>query len=196
MRLPLGGLDQAAPISQDEVAAEGCTGVALEDRSVGVPGNGSSQSIQGTGRIDRPTVRIPIRVDDGSDTIEIEQQRSAPVGYIAGICPSVFQAQSSGVVVVSEEMEADNDAGGSLNTATEQAAVQSSRQEVESEPLLFLGGLPVTLSLRPVRTTGSAVPNPTTVAVSRSVNRSSSNANANVGSSTSEMEYEDDVEQA
>ncbi|KAF9901894.1 SPT3 Dosage dependent suppressor of Ty-induced promoter mutations-like protein [Linnemannia zychae] len=194
MRLPVGGLDQAAPIGQDEVAAEGSTGVALEDRSVGVPGNGSNQSIQGTGRVDRPIVRIPIRVDDDSESTEIEQQRSAPVGYIAGISPSMLQAEQSGVVVVSEGMETDNDAGGSLNTATEQAAVQSSRHEVESEPLLFLGGLPVTLSPRPTRIAGSAVPNPTTVAVSRTVNRSSSNANAE--SSTSEMEYEDDVEEA
>ncbi|KAF9330659.1 SPT3 Dosage dependent suppressor of Ty-induced promoter mutations-like protein [Linnemannia elongata] len=188
-RLPVGGLDQAAPIGQDEVAAEGCTGVASVNSSVGVPGNGSSQSIQGTGRIDRPIVRIPIRVDAGSETFSTEQQRSAPVGYIAGICPTMLQAEVSGVVVVSEETEADNDAGGSLNTATEQAAVQSSRQDVESEPLLFLGGLPVILSPRPTRTTGSTVPSPNVV-----VNRS-----ANSGSNSSEpskMEHEDDVEQA
>lgn len=190
-RLPVGGLDHAAPIGQDEVAAKGCTGVASVNPSVGVPGNGSSQSIQGTGRIDRPTVRIPIRVDAGSETFSTEQQRSAPVGYIAGICPSMLQAEVSGVVVVSEEMETDNDAGGSLNTATEQAAVQSSRQDdVESEQLLFLGGLPVTLSPRPTRTTGSAVPSPT-VAVNRSAN-SGSNGN----SEPSKMEHEDDVEQA
>jgi hypothetical protein len=109
----------------------------------------------------------------------------------------MLQAEPSGVVVVSEEMEADNDAGGSLNTATEQAAVQSSRQEVESEPLLFLGGLPVTLSPRPARTAGSAVPNPTTVTMSRSVNKSSgSSSSANTGSSTSEIEYKYYIEQA
>ncbi|KAG0377246.1 SPT3 Dosage dependent suppressor of Ty-induced promoter mutations-like protein [Mortierella sp. AD032] len=193
MRLPVGGLDQTAPIGQDEVATEGCTGVELMDRSVGVPGNGSSQSIQGTGRIDRPTVRIPIRVNDGSETAETEQQRSGPVGYIAGISPTMFQAQQSGVVVVSEEKETDNDAGGSLNTATEQAAVQSSRQEVESEPLLFLGGLPVTMSPRPTRTTGSAVPNPIiTVAESRSIDSS----NANAGTSASEAgNHGDDTEE-
>ncbi|KAG0308709.1 SPT3 Dosage dependent suppressor of Ty-induced promoter mutations-like protein [Linnemannia gamsii] len=190
-RLPVGGLDHTAPIGQDEVAAKGCTGVASVDLSVGVPGNGSSQSIQGTGRIDRPTVRIPIRVDAGSETFSTEQQRSAPVGYIAGICPTMLQAEVSGVVVVSEEMGPDNDAGGSLNTATEQAAVQSSRQdEVESEPLLFLGGLPVTLLPRPTRTTGSAVPSPT-VAVNRSANSGSNN-----DSEPSKMEHKDDVEQA
>ncbi|KAF9154666.1 SPT3 Dosage dependent suppressor of Ty-induced promoter mutations-like protein [Linnemannia schmuckeri] len=189
-RLPVGGLDQAAPIGQDEVAAEGCTGVASVNPSVGVPGNGSSQSIQGIGRIDRPTVRIPIRVGDGSETFSTEQQRSAPVGYIAGICPTVHQAEVSGVVVVSEEMETDNDAGGSLNTATEQAAVQSSRQDdVESEPLLFLGGLPVTLLPRPTRTTGPTVPSPT-VAVNRSANSGSNS------SEPSKMEHENDVEQA
>lgn len=190
MRLPIGGLNQAAPIGKDEVAAEGCTGVESMNTSVGVPGNGSSQSIQGTGRIDRPIVRIPIRVDAGSENFSTEQQRSAPVGYIAGICPTMLQAEVSGVVVVSEETETDNDAGGSLNTATEQAAVQSSRQDdVESEPLLFLGGLPVTLSPRPTRTTGSAVPSPT-VAVNRSANSGSNS------SEPSKMEYEDDVEQA
>ncbi|KAG0295291.1 SPT3 Dosage dependent suppressor of Ty-induced promoter mutations-like protein [Linnemannia gamsii] len=191
MRLPVGGLDHAAPIGQDEVAAKGCTGVASVNPSVGVPGNGSSQSIQGAGRIYRPTVRIPIRVDAGSETFSTEQQRSAPVGYIAGISPSMLQADVSGVVVVSEEMETDNDAGGSLNTATEQAAVQSSRQDdVESEQLLFLGGLPVTLSPRPTRTTGSTVSSPT-VAVNRSVNSGS-----NSSSEPSKMEHEDDVEQA
>lgn len=189
-RLPVGGLDQAAPIGQDEVAAEGCTGVASVNSSVGVPGNGSSQSIQGTGRIDRPIVRIPIRVNAGSENFSTEQQRSAPVGYIAGICPTMLQAEVSGVVVVSEETETDNDAGGSLNTATEQAAVQSSRQDdVESEPLLFLGGLPVTLSPRSTRSTGSAVPSPT-VAVNRSANSGSNS------SEPSKMEHEDDVEQA
>ncbi|KAG0203773.1 SPT3 Dosage dependent suppressor of Ty-induced promoter mutations-like protein [Mortierella sp. NVP41] len=187
MRLPVGGPDQAAPVGQDAVTTEGCTGVSSMDRSIGVPGNGSSQSIQGTGRIDHPVVRIPIRVV-GSET---EQQRSRPVGYIAGISPVMLQARQSGVVVVSEE--ASNDAGGSLNTATEQAAVQSSRQDVESEPLLFLGGLPVTLSPRPTRT-GTAVP---TTAENRSSSSSDQQQrNETAGSPPSLSETEDDVEQA
>ncbi|KAF9081158.1 SPT3 Dosage dependent suppressor of Ty-induced promoter mutations-like protein, partial [Mortierella sp. AD031] len=187
MRLPVGGPDQAAPVGQDAVTTKGCTGVSSMDRSIGVPGNGSSQSIQGTGRIDHPVVRIPIRVV-GSET---EQQRSRPVGYIAGISPVMLQARQSGVVVVSEE--ASNDAGGSLNTATEQAAVQSSRQDVESEPLLFLGGLPVTLSPRPTRT-GTAVP---TTAENRSSSSSDQQQrNETAGSPPSLSETEDDVEQA
>ncbi|KAF9931356.1 SPT3 Dosage dependent suppressor of Ty-induced promoter mutations-like protein [Linnemannia zychae] len=149
MRRPDRGRDQVAPIGQDVVATEGSPGAALMDRSVGVPGNGCSQSIQGSGRIDRPTVRIPIRVGDASDNIH-EQQRSAPVGYIAGISPTMHQAHMS-EAVVSQGTEAGSDAGGSVNSATKQAAVQSSRQD-ESEPLLFLGGLPVTLSPRPART--------------------------------------------
>ncbi|KAI1303228.1 SPT3 Dosage dependent suppressor of Ty-induced promoter mutations-like protein [Mortierella claussenii] len=63
--------------------------------------------------------------------------------------------QQEGVIVVVQET--GSSAGGSHNSATNQAVVQSSRNDVESEPLLFLGGLPVTLSPRPNRTGVAAV---------------------------------------
>ncbi|KAF9949348.1 SPT3 Dosage dependent suppressor of Ty-induced promoter mutations-like protein [Mortierella alpina] len=159
---PVGGLDRTTPIGQDAVATQGCT-TAVErtemQASSGVPGSGSSQGIQASSRIDGLDVRLPI-VDVGS--IMGQQQRSleTPAGLM-GESFSLLTADESEVVVDDVEEEvADSNEGGSQNSATAQAVVQSSRNDVESEPLLFLGGLPVTLSPRSNRILGTAVSNP------------------------------------
>ncbi|KAF9926488.1 SPT3 Dosage dependent suppressor of Ty-induced promoter mutations-like protein [Mortierella alpina] len=160
---PVGGLDRTTPIGQDAVATEGCT-TAVErtemQASSGVPGNGSSQGIQASSRIDGLDVRLPI-VDVGTSIIGQQQRSLETSAGVASERYSLLTADEGEVVVDDVEEEvADSNAGGSQNSATTQAVTQSSRNDVESESLLFLGGLPVTLSPRSNRTLGNAVSNP------------------------------------
>ncbi|KAF9557404.1 SPT3 Dosage dependent suppressor of Ty-induced promoter mutations-like protein [Mortierella alpina] len=160
---PVGGLDRTTPIGQDAVATEGCT-TAVErmemEATSGVPGSGSSQSIQASSRIDGLDVRLPI-VEVGTGIVDQQQDSLETSADVADERYSLLTAEEGEVVVDDVEEEvADSNEGGSLNSASTQAVVQSSRNDVESEPLLFLGGLPVTLSPRSNRTLGTAVSNP------------------------------------
>ncbi|KAG0366960.1 SPT3 Dosage dependent suppressor of Ty-induced promoter mutations-like protein [Gamsiella multidivaricata] len=138
---------------------------------LGVQGSGSIQRIQGTARIDGHVqeARAPTVVVGEVGPLP-HQHQAQPSRQLYSIEHAVqhfeqvqsenpvLTAQESEVVVRAEEVavvEADSSEGGSHNSAAEQAVVQSSRNDVESEPLLFLGGLPVTLSPRPVRTVAS-----------------------------------------
>ncbi|KAF9366174.1 SPT3 Dosage dependent suppressor of Ty-induced promoter mutations-like protein [Mortierella sp. NVP85] len=150
LRHSVGALDRIAPIGQDTVAIEGSTSTELKSAgqiSRRVQSHGSIQSIQGTARIDDSTreVQAPttIVVDALGQQYQQDQQHvneavseDSPSdredAFVVGVRNSV--ANVHGNVVVDE---ADN---------AKQAVVQSSRNDVESEPLLFLGGLPVTLA--------------------------------------------------
>ncbi|KAF9965499.1 SPT3 Dosage dependent suppressor of Ty-induced promoter mutations-like protein [Mortierella alpina] len=186
---PVGGLDRTTPIGQDAVATEGCT-TAVERKemqaSSGVPGSGSSQGIQASGRIGGLDVRLPV-AEVGTSIVDQQQRSLETSARIAGERYSLLTADESEVVVDDVEEEvADSNEGGSQNSATTQAVVQSSRNDVESEPLLFLGGLPVTLSPRPNRTLGTAVSNPQ----DRSAGRKNSEQDLNPASSSSENDVE------
>ncbi|KAG0197281.1 SPT3 Dosage dependent suppressor of Ty-induced promoter mutations-like protein [Mortierella sp. GBA30] len=157
VRLPIGGLDRTAPIGQGVVAVEGRTSVPHSteaDASHGVPGSGSIQSIQGTARIHQLDVRVPIVVGSVAD----QQQRSLDESGEVMVNNPDLLAEEGGVAVDGVDVDVGNNEGGSHNTAA-LAAVQSSRSDVDSEPLLFLGGLPVTLSPRSTRIQGTTVLN-------------------------------------
>ncbi|CAO3568030.1 unnamed protein product [Mortierella alpina] len=186
---PVGGLDRTTPIGQDAVATEGCT-TAIERKemqaSSGVPGSGSSQGIQASGRIDGLDVRLPV-AEVGTSIVDQEQRSLETSAGVAGERFSLLTADESEVVVDDVEEEvADSNDGGSQNSAATQAVVQSSRNDVEYESLLFLGGLPVTLSPRPNRTLGTAVSNPQ----DRSAGRKSTEQDLNPASSSSENDVE------
>ncbi|KAG0006401.1 hypothetical protein BGZ65_008446, partial [Modicella reniformis] len=100
-------------------------------------------TIQATSRIDDcpRDVRAPITVVFGDSRQQHQQQDQEDVAEV-----------DIGDVVDG----ADDNVGGPFNSAAMQAVVQSGRNDVESEPLLFLGGLPVSL-WRPVRADSTAV---------------------------------------
>lgn len=142
-RQPVGDLDRIAPLGQDMVAIEGCT--YAEPKSTGivsrrVQSNGSIQNIQSTARIDEPTqdARALATFVVGAFGQQHQQQDEV-------MSDDSVPQEDQGVVIVDG---VDHNAGGSINSAR-QAVVQSSRDDVESEPLLFLGGQPVTLGRVP-----------------------------------------------
>ncbi|KAG0215936.1 SPT3 Dosage dependent suppressor of Ty-induced promoter mutations-like protein [Mortierella sp. GBA30] len=72
------------------------------------------------------------------DPVRVHDVRMAPVRVV----------DADGVVVAARRRS--NDGVGAFRGPTEQAVVQSSRSDVESEPVLFLGGMPVSVALRGV----------------------------------------------
>ncbi|KAG0257077.1 SPT3 Dosage dependent suppressor of Ty-induced promoter mutations-like protein, partial [Mortierella polycephala] len=144
---PVGDLGHIAPVVQDVVTAEGCTSGPTDDMSPCVPG--ICKHDQEVGEVHIHNDSSPLDVSNGVVVSGVVAEMSE-IPCLVG--------QSSEVVVSADVVLLDNDEGGSLNSATKQAVVQSSRNDVESEPSLFLGGLPVALSPRPThiqRTTAS-----------------------------------------
>ncbi|KAG0299398.1 SPT3 Dosage dependent suppressor of Ty-induced promoter mutations-like protein [Dissophora globulifera] len=173
-RQPVGDLDRIAPIGQDLAASAGCTdrmdaGLPAQvdgtgQQSSGVHGSGCIQSIQSTALLDG----VPKDVQTSTaqvDVVTLQQQQQTHSQFYASDQQhheQVMQENSvltiqKGQVVVDAVVEVANTVGRSHDSAAKQAVVQSSRNDVESEPLLFLGGLPVALSPRPVRTASTAV---------------------------------------
>ncbi|KAF9171142.1 SPT3 Dosage dependent suppressor of Ty-induced promoter mutations-like protein [Mortierella sp. AD010] len=151
------------------------------DQSHGVPGSGSIQSITGssntqsimnTARIDFPRLDIQESAAAGvvvvDDAVDVHGQDQDPrqlylterhFEQVMSENP-VLQAQEGEVVVAGQVVvDGDDGEGGSHNSTAVQAVVQNSRIDVESEPLLFLGGLPVPVSPRSIRTAPMVVPN-------------------------------------
>ncbi|KAF9177472.1 SPT3 Dosage dependent suppressor of Ty-induced promoter mutations-like protein [Haplosporangium sp. Z 767] len=144
----IGNLGHIAPVDQDVVAIEG--------RTAG-PIDGTSSDVPVIGKRDQEVDEVHIQSDSSSP--------SAPNGVIAsGVVAQttkipLLMGQSSEVVVNADVVLVDNNEGGSHNSAAKQAVVQSSRNDVESEPSLFLGGLPVTLLPRPIHIQGATASN-------------------------------------
>ncbi|KAF9082538.1 hypothetical protein BGX27_004464, partial [Mortierella sp. AM989] len=67
-------------------------------------------------------------------------QRQRNICNFVHVDPPLAVRDECGQVVAARR--SSNDSGGS-DDAVEQAVVQSSRRDVESEPVLFLGGLPI-----------------------------------------------------
>ncbi|KAI8604582.1 hypothetical protein EDD21DRAFT_365934 [Dissophora ornata] len=132
----------------------GVQGAGIQNiQSFGVQGAGI-QSIQDTALVYDPLLTVgevghQHQRQDQSPTqlYTFEYQRP---GQALPRTPPFLTAQE-GQAAVAEIAVADSSPGGWYNAAARQAVVQNSRKDDESEPLLFLGGLPVTLSPRPVR---------------------------------------------
>ncbi|KAF9105424.1 SPT3 Dosage dependent suppressor of Ty-induced promoter mutations-like protein [Mortierella sp. AM989] len=219
-RLALGGLDKIAPADQDVVVTEGCTGRTAADNTVlhqsqivkmgqsdGVPGNCGIQRIPSTVRIDFAThdARIPtpagvavvgnvvdIRHQDQDQHPDQLRSTDNHLKQVMSENP-LLQAREGEVVVGQVVADADNSDGGSHNTAAVQAAVQSSRNDVESESVLFLGGLPVNVSPRTAYAEASVVAsNNDTIDTNRRKSESSKSIATQEGSSSSTGSEDED----
>ncbi|KAF9914951.1 SPT3 Dosage dependent suppressor of Ty-induced promoter mutations-like protein [Lobosporangium transversale] len=174
---PIVSFDHIAPIGQDKDVTEGST--------ENVQGSGVIQRILSTARVDDFVSGAPVATTTSPPTTGVavavvrHQEQDIDPDRFQSVEPQFDQAMSESAVQqgaqegVVDVHGADNNEGGSRNAAVTQAPVQS-RNDVEPE--LFLGGLPVTLSPRSVRTSAF------TVAV---LNRDENNSNNNIQQDTS-----------
>ncbi|KAF8970256.1 SPT3 Dosage dependent suppressor of Ty-induced promoter mutations-like protein, partial [Entomortierella lignicola] len=218
VRQLVGGLEQSAPVDQDLVTTEGCTLGAAKDNSaqVGVPmtvqlegipgsgctqglsGSGITQSIQSTAKIDmapldvrEPTADVVVvgNVVDAQDQ-DPRQLHLIEENFETAMFENPVRMPQEGEVVV----DTDNSEDGSHNSVAVQAVVQNSRND-ESEQVLFLGGLPVSMSPRSARTAPLASVSIAAIAVTdeKEDQSSSNNGDATQRGASPSTRFEDEA---
>ncbi|KAF9185998.1 SPT3 Dosage dependent suppressor of Ty-induced promoter mutations-like protein [Haplosporangium sp. Z 767] len=135
---------------QDDIGEASTTNVSLRARSrptIGDVSEGRVANVHGQNHARLHEVDhslLPERnVLDVEDVVQVNIHMVAARGEGVAVT-----APGSDQVVVARRRSNDVQGGSVDDFAREQAVVQSSRRDVESEPVLFLGGVPVTMAQR------------------------------------------------
>ncbi|KAG0267608.1 SPT3 Dosage dependent suppressor of Ty-induced promoter mutations-like protein [Mortierella polycephala] len=134
---------------QDNIGEAGATDTSLRTRlrpTIDYASDGRIANIDGQNHARLHEANhhpLPERDMSDVDVFRLDVHMVAAVGR-----GGVTAARGSGQAVVARRRSNDVQGGSVDDSAREQAVVQSSRRDVESEPVLFLGGVPVTMAQR------------------------------------------------